>query len=63
MISAALAVLETDEQRNELSEFYEKNINCLLNYALNMLHNEEETEDAVQEAFLQIADKPDVFFA
>ena len=26
MISAALAILETDEQRNELSEIYERNI-------------------------------------
>ena len=33
MISAALAILETDEQRNELSEIYEHNINTLYSIA------------------------------
>lgn len=63
MISAALAVLETDEQRNELSLFYEKNKSRFYAIALGYLHKQEEAEDAVQEAFLKIANKPDTFFS
>ncbi|MCH5203819.1 MAG: RNA polymerase sigma factor [Oscillospiraceae bacterium] len=63
MISAALAVLETEEQRNELSVLYEKHKNRFLNIALELLHNKEEAEDAVQETFLRIAEKPDNFFS
>lgn len=63
MISEALAVLETDEQRNELAVFYEKHKNRFLNLALNYLHNQEAAEDAVQEAFLKISNKPDTFFS
>jgi RNA polymerase sigma-70 factor (ECF subfamily) len=63
MISAALAILETDEQRNELSKFYEENKNKLFAVAFEYLHNKEEAEDAIQETFLRIADKPDKFFS
>lgn len=62
MISAALAVIENEQQRDELSALYDKNKNRFLNIALDMLHNKEAAEDAVQEAFLRIADKPDNFF-
>lgn len=63
MISGALAILKSEAQRNELSVFYEKYRNRFLSIALKILHNQEEAEDAVQEAFLKIADKPDVFFS
>lgn len=63
MISAALAVLETDEQRNELSEFYEENKSRLYAIAFEHLHNQQDSEDAIQETFLRIADKPDKFFS
>ena len=62
MISAAVAVLKTADQRNELAEFYETNKHCLYAVALSKLHNSEAAEDAVQEAFLRISDKPDLFF-
>lgn len=63
MISAALAVLESEEQRNELSEFYEKNKNRFYAIAYEHLHNKEDAEDAIQETFLRIANKPDIFFS
>ena len=63
MISEALAVLETEEQRNELAEFYEKNKSRFYTIAFGHLHKQEEAEDAVQEAFLEIANKPDTFFS
>ena len=62
MISAALAVLETDEQRNELSVFYEENKSKLYSIAFERLHNRQDAEDAIQETFLRIAGKPDKFF-
>ena len=62
MITAALAILQTDEQRDILSEFYEENKNRFYMLAYSKLHNSEASEDAVQEAFLRIAAKPDTFF-
>lgn len=62
MISQALAILETEEQRNELSEFYRQYKERFYAIAFSKLHNRESAEDAVQEAFLRIADKPDKFF-
>lgn len=62
MIEAALAILENEEQRNELSEIYEKNIKTFYSIALSNLHNRQDAEDAVQEAFLSVAANPNVFF-
>lgn len=63
MISAALAVLKTDEERNALSEIYTKNIKSFYSIAFSKLHNAHDSEDAIQEAFLAIARNPDNFFA
>lgn len=63
MISEALAVLETEEQRNELAEFYEIYKNRFYSIAYEHLHNAQDSEDAIQESFLRIAKKPDKFFA
>lgn len=63
MIVGALAVLDTEERRNELSEFYAEHKNALYAFALSRTHNREKAEDAVQEAFLRIAKYPDRFFA
>ena len=63
MVSAALAVLELEGQRSELSEIYDKYRKRFVGVALKVLHNREDAEDAVQEAFLRIADRPDTFFS
>lgn len=62
MISAALAILETDEQRSELSEFYRQNKTRLYMIAFSKLHNKESAEDAVQETFLRLAEDRERFF-
>ena len=62
MISPALEILETEEQRNELSDFYEQYKERFYAVAFSKLHNRASAEDAVQEAFLRIADKPEKFF-
>lgn len=62
MFDATFAVIENEKQRNELAEFYSKSKNRLYFIALSKLHNKEEAEDAVQEAFSRISDKPELFF-
>lgn len=62
MIDAAFAVIENEQQRGELAEFYSKYKNRLYSIALSKLHNAQEAEDAVQEVFSRIADKPEKFF-
>lgn len=62
MISGALAVLESEEQRNELSAIYENNIKQFYSIAISHLHNRQDAEDAIQEAFLSIANNPSKFF-
>ncbi len=63
MFADALAIIEDESQRNELSEFYEENMGRFYAIAFSKLHNKADAEDAVQEAFLRIVKKPDLFFA
>ncbi len=63
MISAALATLNTDAERNELSKFYRENKDRFYAIAFSRLHNRELSEDALQEAFLNIVKYPKTFFA
>lgn len=56
------SAISNEGQRIELEEFYKENLNCFLNIAYSNLHNRRDAEDAVQEAFLEIARKPDGFF-
>ena len=62
MIEAALAALDNDKQRNELAAFYEQYKNRFFGIAYSKLHNPEEAEDAVQEAFLRVVDNPNKYF-
>ena len=63
MISGALAILKSEAQRNELSAVYDRYRKCFVDIALKILKNREQAEDAVQEAFLKIADRPDTLFS
>ena len=62
MIDFILSTIENEEQRNELAEFYEKYKKRLYSIALSKIHNEQDAEDAVQEVFSEIANKPEKFF-
>lgn len=62
MISAALAIIENESQRNELSEIYERNIKMFYSIAFSKLHNKQDAEDAIQEAFLAVARNPTLLF-
>lgn len=62
MIFEAFAVLNTEQERNDIAEFYKKNKNRLFHIAYSKLHNENEAEDAVMETFSKIADNPVCFF-
>ena len=63
MINTALAILQTDEQRNTLSDFYQTYKNRFCAIAYSKLHDRNLAEDAVQEAFSRIASKPETFFS
>ncbi len=63
MISAALAVLQTEGEQIELSRFYSLYSKRLYAIAYSKLHNKQDAEDAVQELFLRIANKPEKFFS
>ena len=63
MITAALAVLKTDEQRNVISDFYQMYKNRFYAIAYEHLHNPQDSEEAIQEAFLRITVKTDKFFS
>lgn len=63
MVSAALSILNSDEERNIMSEFYRENKSQLYAIALVRLNNAQDAEDAVQDTFLRIAKFPERFFA
>ncbi len=56
------SVMEDTVQRDELEAFYKKNRQLFYYIAYSKLHNKEQAEDAVQDAFAEIADKPGGFF-
>lgn len=62
MIDFIFSTIENEEQRNELAVFYEKYNKRLYLIALSKIHNEMDAEDAVQEVFSEIANKPEKFF-
>lgn len=62
MIDAILSTIENEEQRNDLAVFYSKYKKRFYAIAFSKLHNEEDAEDAVQEAFSRIAEHPEKFF-
>ena len=62
MFDMTFATIENEEQRNELAGFYFKHKNRLYTIAFSKLHSKEAAEDAVQEVFSEIADKPEKFF-
>lgn len=63
MISRALSALKTEAERNALSKIYSANAGRFYSIAFSKLQNRANAEDAVQEAFLRIAKKPENFFA
>ncbi len=63
MIDVSFSIISDEKQRNELEEFYCKHKNRLYAIAFSKLHSKEDAEDAVQEVFSEISDKPEKFFS
>ena len=57
MIEIYLSVLETQEDKDKFEEWYRLYRGSMYNIAFSILHNNEDSEDAVNEAFLCIANK------
>jgi len=56
MINIYLSALETAEDKSEFEDLYIKYKQRMYDVAYNILHNVEDSEDAVHNAFLKIAD-------
>lgn len=56
MINIYLSVLDTDEDKAEFEDLYVKYKQRMYSVAYSILHNVEDSEDAVHNAFLKIAD-------
>ncbi|MCI8877326.1 MAG: RNA polymerase sigma factor [Lachnospiraceae bacterium] len=53
----ALSAILTEEDRNKFREIYEENYLKMYHVALGMIKNQADAENAVQEAFLSLAEK------
>ena len=62
MLDAVLSTIENEEQRSELAVFYSKYKERFCWIANSKLKDPLDAEDAVQELFSEIADKPERFF-
>ncbi len=62
MISSVLTILNSEQERNELAELYTTYSDRFYAIAYSKVHNKQDAEDAVIEAFSRIATKPDKFF-
>lgn len=62
MLDVSFSIIKDETQRNELAEFYSKYKERFCNIAYSKLKSHNEAEDAVQEVFSEIADKPEIFF-
>lgn len=56
MLTFYMSVIPEPEQKRTFAEIYNESKNALFNAAMSVLHNEHDAEDAVQEAFMYIAD-------
>ncbi len=54
MLSFYLSMVETEEERNLISDLYTRYEQKMYYAALGILHNQHSAEDAVHEAFLRI---------
>lgn len=62
MISSILSILKSDEERNVLAELYDTYSDRFYAIAYSKIHNRDDAEDAVLEAFSRIATNPESFF-
>ena len=57
MLSFYLSMVETEKERNLVTELYTKYEQKMYRVAMSILHNKHSAEDAVHEAFLRIINK------
>lgn len=55
MLSGLLAIIDDNEDKQRFEELYYKYRQLMYSVAMNILHNEQSAEEAVQEAFINIA--------
>ncbi|MBQ8121073.1 MAG: RNA polymerase sigma factor [Ruminococcus sp.] len=55
MLMICLNMLETDEQRTSFEQFYREHRQDMFAFAMSILHNVQDAEDALSQAFFSIA--------
>ena len=55
-------MLDTENERNKMTEIYEEHKNALYKYALKILQNQELAEDAVHNSFISIIEHKEKYF-
>ena len=62
MLAIYISMLETEQEKKKMTEIYEEHKHALLLYALKILKNQEQAEDAVHNAFLAVIEQKDKYF-
>lgn len=62
MLFIYISMLETEQERNRMTEIYEEHRQSLLLYALKLTKKQEMAEDAVHNAFLSIIKEKEKYF-
>ena len=56
LLSAYLAMVDTNEDKELVSRLYRKYKKCLFNVCVSILRNHSDAEDAVQDTFMRMID-------
>ncbi len=63
MLAFYISMLETEQERDKMTEIYEEHRHALLKYALKITrHNQAMAEDAVHNAFISIIKDKEKYF-
>ncbi len=61
MMIAVFSMIENEQERKKLEDFYEENKYFLLHYAKKITKNQEMAEEAIQNAFVSIIEKKEKY--
>ena len=61
LLSIYISMLDTEQERQKMTDLYEEHKYALLNYAMTILRNQDMAEDAVHNAFISIIKKKEKY--
>ncbi|HBC96921.1 MAG TPA: RNA polymerase subunit sigma-24, partial [Clostridium sp.] len=57
LLTIYLSMLDTEQERQKMTDLYEEHKYALLNYVMTIIRNQDMAEDAVHNAFISIIEK------